>query len=175
MLWSDSLDPLVTGIATAWLAVLMLHAGQAKLRDRLLLVQHLAAYRVPDNWLTFLSIFVPLGELTSGIGLLTPWRSSAAAGCAALLLLYATVMAWHLRAGRSLDCGCGGEPLPLSWALVFRNVLLSLLCWPASWPMLQRAFSWVDLVLILSAVLLGVLIWAVFHQVLRHSRRTSMV
>ena len=175
MMWSDSLDPLATSIAMAWMAVLMLHAGQAKLRDRLLLVQHLSAYRVPDAWLTPMSVLVPLVEWVCGIGLLTPWRAWAAAGCAAVLVLYAAVMAWHLRAGRTLDCGCGGEPLPLSWALVLRNLLLGLLCWPASWPMPDRALGWTEQALILGAVLLGALLWGVFHQVLRHSRRASLV
>lgn len=173
--WSGMQDPLAIGIATAWLAVLMLHAGQSKARDRLLLLQHLSAYRVPDAWLTPLSVLVPMAELVCGVGLLSPWRFWGAVGSAVLLVLYAGAMAWHLRAGRALDCGCGGEPLPLSWALVVRNLLLALLCWPASWPMAQRELGWIDQAVILGAVVLGALLWAVFHQVLRHSRRTSLV
>jgi hypothetical protein len=172
---AGTFDPLVIGIATAWLAVLMLHAAQSKARDRLLLVQHLSAYRVPDAWLTPLSVLVPLSELLCGVGLLSPWRTWGAVACAAMLVLYAGAMAWHLRAGRQLDCGCGGEPLPLSWALVVRNLLLALLCWPASWPMAARELRWVDQAVILGAVILGALLWAVFHQVLRQSRRASTV
>lgn len=173
--WLAALDPLPVWIVTAWLAVLMLQAGGSKVKDRLLLVQHLSAYRVPTWALAPLSVLLPWAEIVAGVGLITPWRPGAAAACAGLLGVYAAAMAWHLRAGRELDCGCGGEPLPLSWALVGRNVLLLLLCWPASLPMSDRALHWGDRAVIVGAVVLGVLIWAVFHQVLRQTRRSSWV
>ena len=45
---------------------------------------------------------------------------------AALLMLYAGVMAINLLRGRpDIDCGCGGTPMPLSWTLVIRNLLLA--------------------------------------------------
>ena len=173
--FSLALDPLAVWIAAAWLAVLMLHAGLAKAMDRLLFVQHLGAYRVPDAWIWPLSVLLPAAELVCGALLLSPWRAMGAALCAAVLLLYALAMAWHRAAGRQLDCGCGGEPLPLSWALVARNVLLALLCWPAASPMAERELRWADQAVVLGAVLLGALLWAAFHQVLRQWRRTSTV
>lgn len=173
--FSLALDPLAVWIAAAWLAVLMLHAGLAKAMDRLLFVQHLGAYRVPDAWIWPLSVLLPAAELLCGALLLSPWRGLGAALCAALLLLYALAMAWHRAAGRQLDCGCGGEPLPLSWALVVRNALLALLCWPAAAQPSERVLRWTDQAVVLAAVLLGVLLWAAFHQVLRQWRRTSTV
>lgn len=169
------LDPLAVWIAAAWLSVLMLHAGLAKAMDRLLLVQHLGAYRVPDAWIWPLSLALPATEILCGAALLSPWRPLGAALCAALLLLYAGAMAWHRAAGRRLDCGCGGEPLPLSWALVARNALLVLVCLPAGAAMAERPLRWADQAVVLGAVLLGALLWAAFHQVLRQWRRAVTV
>lgn len=169
------LDPLAVWIAAAWLGVLMLHAGLTKAFDRLQFVQHLGAYRVPDGWIWPMSLLLPVAELLCGALLLTPWRAAAAVACGALLLLYAVAMAWHRAAGRQLDCGCGGEPLPLSWALVARNVLLLPVCWTAAAPMAERELRWADQAVVLGAVLLGALLWAAFHQVLRQVRRTSTV
>lgn len=170
-----ALDPLAVWIAAAWLAMLMLHAGLAKTLDRPLFVQHLAAYRVPDAALAPLGLALPALELLCGALLLSPWRPAGALAAAALLLLYAGTMAWHRAAGRALDCGCGGPPLPLSWALVLRNVALALLCLPAGAPMSQRSAGWADLAVVLAAVLLGALMWALCHQVLRQVRRTHPV
>jgi uncharacterized membrane protein YphA (DoxX/SURF4 family) len=165
-----TLDPLAAWIATAWLATLLLHAGLVKLLDRSLFMQHLAAYRVPDPLLTPLSGALPLAEVGFGLLLLSPWRVAGAAGAGALLLLYAASMAWHRKAGRRLDCGCGGEPLTLSWALVLRNLALTLLCLPASASLIPRAMQFADYGVTLGALLLGTLLWAAFHQVLRQTR-----
>lgn len=170
-----ALDPVVVWIATAWLAVLMLHAGAVKAMDRMLLVQHLGAYRVPDKWIAPMSVLLPMAEVSCGIGLLSPVRPFAALAGAVLLLLYATAMAWHLAAGRRPDCGCGGEPLLLSWALVVRNGFLALICLPAASQVAGRELRWADQAVVLGAVLLGILLWVAFHQVLRQVRRTSTV
>jgi hypothetical protein len=47
---------------------------------------------------------------------------------AALLTVYALGMGLNRARGRSfIDCGCGDEPVPLSLALILRNVVLSVL------------------------------------------------
>lgn len=169
------LDPLLVWMAAAWLAVLMLHAGLAKVMDRALFTQHLGAYRVPDAWIAPLSRLLPAAELLIGAALLSPWRPAAAAACAALLAVYAAAMAWHRAAGRRLDCGCGGEPLPLSWALVVRNGLLLLLCAAAGAATSERTLQWGDHAVVAAAVLLGALLWAACHQVLRQMARARAV
>jgi hypothetical protein len=169
------LDPLAFWIASLWLALLMLHAGLSKVRDRWSFAQHLAAYHVPERWVAPLGLLLPVLECLAGASLLTPWRVWGAALCASLLSLYAGAMAWHLLAGRRVDCGCGGEPLPISWALVLRNVLLLMLCWPAFLPVADRVLHWGDQAVMAGAVVLGALLWAVFHQVLRQMRRASAV
>jgi hypothetical protein len=164
------IDPLLVWIPSAWLAALFAHAGVAKLLDRPLFLQHLGAYRVPSRWQTPLQNGLPLVELGVAALLLSPWRALGAALGAALLLAYACAMAVHLRAGRRLDCGCGGAPLPLSWALVGRNVgLLVLTVWASQAPT-ERAMSLADHAVTAAALLLACLLWVAFHQVLRQQR-----
>lgn len=169
-----TLDPLPVWMAVACLAVLFAHAALAKLGDRALFQQHLAAYRVPDAVLAPLSWGLPLAEAASALLLLTPWRAAGAAGVAALLLLYAGAMALQLLRGRRPDCGCGGEPLPLSWALVLRNALLLLPAAAAAAPTAPRALGWADALLITATLLLATLLHAALHQLLRHHARLSL-
>ena len=83
-------------------------------------------------------------------------------------------MVINLARGRSdIDCGCGGEPLPLSWALVARNLLLMVMCALAAAEMTEREMQWADRAVVCGAVLLGSLLWAAFHQVLRQMRHTQ--
>lgn len=165
------LDPLLVWVAAAWLAALMLHAGQGKALDRARWLQHLAAYRVREAALAPLAVLLPTLELLCGALLLSPWRALGAGLAAALLLLYAGAMAWHLAAGRRPDCGCGGQPLALSWALVWRNLALAVLCLPAAAAVQARALTLGDMALLLAAVLLAAVLWSAFHQLLRQARR----
>ena len=61
------------------------------------------------------------------LGMATVW---AASGAASMLLIFAVAMGINLRRGRrQIDCGCfqGELKQPLSWTLVIRNTVLSLL------------------------------------------------
>ena len=106
------LDPLIPMIAAGGLAALLLLAAVAKLGDRDLFHQHIAAYRAPEALQPALVWALPLAEGVAALGLVSPWRAGAAVLAAALLLLYGAAMGWHLTQGRVLDCGCGGAPLP---------------------------------------------------------------
>lgn len=163
-----TLDPLLVWIAVACTATLFAHAAVAKAADRPLLEQHLAAYGVPLPLTPVLAWLVPAAEAVVALLLLTPWRAAGAAGAVALLLLYAAAMGWHRAQGHTLDCGCGGEPLPLSWALVLRNVCLALLAAAAGATMAVRALGLGDFAVIAAALLLATLLHAALHQVLRH-------
>lgn len=164
-----TLDPLLVWIAAAALATLLAHAALAKLGDRPLFEQHLAAYGVPLALTPLLAWALPLGEAALAVLLLwPPLRGAGAAGAAALLLAYGAAMAWHRLHGRALDCGCGGEPLPLSWALVLRNMLLALGAAVAAAPVGPRPLDLGDFAVVAGAVLLGALLYAALHQVLRH-------
>ena len=86
----------------------------------------LAAYDVvPDRLLGVAAPLVISLELATAAGLLI-LLPAALAAAAVLLTAYAAIIAWHLSQGRRLlDCGCGDRPTPISWAMVWRNVLLA--------------------------------------------------
>ena len=162
-----ALDPLLLMIAAGWVAALLLHAAVAKLADRALFHQHLAAYGTPEALQPALVWALPLAECAAALGLVTGARPLAAMLAAALLALYGGAMAWHLTRGHALDCGCGGAPLPLSWALVGRNALLAAVALAAALPADGRAIGLADFAVSAAAVALGALLYAGFTQVLR--------
>jgi hypothetical protein len=162
------LDPLFVWIAIASMAVLLGHAAIVKLQDLGLWSQHLAAYGVPA-WARSLAFWVlPGAEALAAALLLTPWRWIGAALAAGLLLLYGAVMALQRIQGRTPDCGCGGEPISVSWALVARNLVLVCLALTAGLPMSERSLDGGDYLVVAAAVVLATLMYAAFHQVLRH-------
>ncbi len=161
-------DPLFGWIAAAGLAVLFAHAALAKLLDRPLFVQHLAAYGIAGRRLAVTAQALPMVEAATALLLLTPWRAAGALLAGGLLLAYAAAMALHRARGRSLDCGCGGAPLPVSWVLVLRNLVLALLAVVAVLPVSARAMGLADFLVVAASVVLGSLLFAALNQLLRH-------
>ena len=168
------LDPLVAWIAASWLAVLFAHAALTKWADLALFDQHLAAYHLPAGLQAPARLAVPALELLCAVALLSPWRGAAAAGAALLLLAYAAAMAWHLARGQALDCGCGGEPLPVSWALVGRNAVLLGVASLAGAEVAERALGLADFAVVAASVPLAALLYAAFNELLRHQVATRM-
>lgn len=164
-----TLDPLALMLACGALVIVFVPAAWAKLADRSLFEQHLAAYGAPDAALPALAWALPLAEAAAALGLVTPWRAGAAALGTVLLLLYAAAMAWHRAHGRRLDCGCGGAPLPLSWALVARNLGLAGVAVLAAAPVATRDIGAADIATALGGLLLATLLYTAVHQVLRQS------
>lgn len=163
------MDPLIVWIAVAGLATLFAQAAVTKVTDLGLFEQHLAAYGVPHPLLGAAARLVPALEVGAALLLLVPpLRAAGATLAAGLLLAYAAAMAWHRAQGHALDCGCGGDPLPLSWALVLRNLVLATGAAVAAAPMSARALGLGDFAVIAAAVVLGTLLYAALHQVLRH-------
>ncbi len=162
-----SFDPLLVWIALACTATLFAHAAVAKATDLALFEQHLAAFGVPFGP-GIAARAIAAAEALVAITLFTPARSGGAALAVALLLLYATLMALHAARGHELDCGCGGEPLPVSWVLVLRNVALALLAALAGAPLAERPMGVGDLSVVAASLLLACLLYAAWHQVLRH-------
>lgn len=160
-------DPLLLMMACGCIAALLLHAALAKLSDRAEFAQHLAAYGVPAALQPALAWALPLTEALLALALVTPWRSAAALAAAALLASYGAVMAWHVLQGHVLDCGCGGEPLPVSAWLVARNAVLAALATVAAQPGSGRAVDAGDFAVAAAAVLLATLLYAAFNQLLR--------
>lgn len=166
-----AVDPLAVGMACALLATLFAHAALTKATDLPLLEQHLSAYGVPFTALAATARLLAAGEALVALLLLSPWRAVGAAGALALLLAYAGAMAWHRLQGHELDCGCGGEPLSVSWVLVARNLVLAALALLAFAPAVPRAMGLADFAVIAGAVVMGTLLYAALHQVLRHAGR----
>lgn len=165
----DPIDPLMAWIAAAAIAALFAHAALTKFAGLALLEQHLAAYRVPYRLLGGLSRALPAAELLAALMLLSPLRVAGALLAAVLLLAYAAAMGWQRAHGRRLDCGCGGPPLPVSWALVARNAVLAATAALAALPVAERALSPAEFFVVAAAVLMGTVLYAAFNQVLRQS------
>lgn len=163
-----TLDPLLAWIAVACVATLFAHAALAKFADAALFEQHLAAYGLPYRLLPLATRLVPALEAAAALLLLTPWRVAGALLAAVLLLGYGALMALHLARGRSLDCGCGGEALPVSWPLVLRNLMLAALALAAVVPTSPRPMTGGDFLVVAAALLLATLLYAALHQLLRH-------
>jgi hypothetical protein len=167
------IDPLVVWIALACTVTLFAHAAVSKAMDRALVEQHLAAYGVPHAMLGAAAIVLPAVEALVALLLFTPWRVAGAALAVALLVIYGAAMAQALARGRRLDCGCGGEPLAVSWALVVRNAGLAAVAVLAGATMAERPMGVGDFLVVSAALLLACLLFAALHQVLRHHARPA--
>lgn len=168
MIANIGIDPLPAAIAAAVIALLFAHAALGKWADLALQEQQLAAYGVPMPLLALGARLLPVLESLAAVLLLSPLRAAGGLLAAALLLVYAAAMAWHRWHGHALDCGCGGEPLPVSWALVLRNAALAALAGLAAAPMTQRSLGVADFAVLAASLALATLLYAAFNQVLRH-------
>jgi hypothetical protein len=163
-LWAD---PLWVMLAAISIATLLGHAAMTKFADRSRFDQHLAAYGIPVAMLPLAAWAVPLAEVALAVALLTPWRPVAAVLAAALLAAYGLAMTWHLARGHRLDCGCGGEPMDVSWWLVLRNALLAVVAVAASSAAPLRDLGLGDLAALAASLALLALLYAALHEVLR--------
>lgn len=121
--------------ASLCIGLIFLAAGLTKLRHRQLLPGVIANYRLlPEEWVNMIARVLPGAEIALGAMLIAGEHRVAPVAAVALLLLFAYAIAVNIRRGRhAIDCGCGRPQLKqvLSWALVSRNVLLSLMLVPA--------------------------------------------
>lgn len=159
-------NPLWVLIAASALAVLFAHAALLKAADRELMIHHLAGYGIPVGVRRGLGHWVIVLEGSAAAALLSPWRSVGAYLAAALLGIYAVAMAIQLLQRRVIDCGCGGQALPISWVLIGRNILLIGFAWAASQPADMQDLMWSDFWVVMAAVLLMVVLYTTIHQVL---------
>jgi hypothetical protein len=109
-----------------------LTAAVGKMRHWSVLRGVVANYRLLPQWLEAAVTYglPPVEALLGAALLLGQMAAWAAAGAAALLLMFAFAMGINLRRGRRhIDCGCFQSALkqPLSWTLVIRNAVLACL------------------------------------------------
>ena len=125
---------LAEGLVTAalgvrlFVAAVFVLAARHKLLNRLEFRGIVAQYRlVPDSTSALLGLVIPLTEIAAAVALLVAPLIGAVLA-ALLLCLYAGAIAVNLVRGRQhIDCGCGGESTPLSYALVGRNLFMAMM------------------------------------------------
>jgi uncharacterized membrane protein YphA (DoxX/SURF4 family) len=125
------LDPALLGVLRFFLALVLLHAAQHKLRDPASFAGSIADYRIlPASLASAAGALLSALELSIGIAILVPATAPQAAAAAALLLLVysGAILVNLLRGRRDLDCGCSGPARrrPIGEELLFRNALLVL-------------------------------------------------
>lgn len=86
-----------------------------------------------------------------------------------MLLLYAGAMLVNLLRGRStIDCGCGraGAGQTISYALVIRNIVISLLAFLATQGLFVTSISQPQLLLGMAGLLVTVLLYSAINELL---------
>ena len=146
------LDPVVARAVGAALSVILLTAGWQKLRDPALFRATLANYRLlPESWLWWVALLLPLWEISAGALLLFPTnRVAAALLTTGLLCVVTAAVVINLGRGRTaIDCGCGGfgghvGEQTLSWALAVRNAVLLAAALLVPGEQEVRVLVWID-------------------------------
>jgi len=152
---------LLAWVISGFIGALFLAAAMHKLQDPMLFYAQVDAYRLlPTAWSWWLSKFLPWLEVLLVVLIFVPVSASWAAwGAAALLLIYGGAIAVNVMRGRDdLDCGCGGQPVRISWKLVLRNGLMALAIGTA--PLYQLTAGELSDAVIAAGC--GILIWMVY-------------
>jgi hypothetical protein len=151
--------------ARTLVALIFLTAAYGKLRHWAVFQGVVANYRLlPEVLVAPVAYLLPPVEALLGIALPlslgTPWPEGAAAS---LLLLFAIAMGINIGRGRRhIDCGCFQSALEqsLSWKLVIRNVVLSLLLGGAAF---ERGLPG-DLFMLVNGLLVGVVLFLILQS-----------
>jgi hypothetical protein len=171
-------DPVAVGAVVGALALVLFAAAWHKVAQAEVFAAALQAYElIPVGAVLAVGRALPVVEAAIGIGMLVPLtRQPALIGFAALMLLYAGAMGMNLLRGRrQIDCGCGGESHPLSWALVLRNAVLAALALSVSGPTRQRGFEWLDGMTLVAGVLAFYGLYLLFDELLRQASRLGQL
>jgi hypothetical protein len=149
MLALPAIDPLLVVTAAGFIALLLARAAVHKASDFVAFQGTLSDYRIlPEQLLAPATVALIIVETALALGLLwSETRPVAGVGAAVLLAIYGAAMAIPLSQGRTeISCGCGGPTDQLSPGLLVRNGLLAAVALVAAAPMLERAFTWLDLI-----------------------------
>ena len=162
-----NLDPAIVTIARLAIGGLLLYAAVHKLSHMLDFRLALGAYQLVPLWaVTPMAYGFALAETGLAVACLAQ-VPEAFLGAFALLAIYTAAIAVNLARGMdSIDCGCGGPPQPLSFALVVRNALLLSACVAAASTAAVRELVWVDGLTIALGVGVLVLLYATMNQLL---------
>ncbi len=167
-------DPVAVGAAVGALALILFAAAWHKLSEPEVFAGALQAYQLlPTALVSAAARLLPVLEILLGIGMLVPaTRAPALLATALLMLGYASAIGINLLRGRDqIDCGCGGESHPLSWALVARNAVLAVAALAVAGPTVERGFVWLDGVTLIVGVLAFYTLYLMADELLRQSSR----
>lgn len=167
-------DPVVVGAVVGTLALILFAAAWHKLSEPEVFAGALQAYRLlPAAVVPVAARVLPFLEIVLGIAVLVPAsRAPALIATALLMVAYASAMGINLMRGREqIDCGCGGEAHPLSWALVVRNIVLAAAALVVAGPARERGFEWLDGVTLVVGVLAFYALYLMADELLRQSSR----
>ncbi len=165
-------DPFVVYPSRFGVGILLCGAAAHKLRDLSRFEAVLGGYQIFPVWLIPLLVrLVPVLELLTGVALFFSMSAEFAALVSATLFLgYGVLLFFSLRRGTLVaDCGCsfgGAKNQPvnvpvtqLSSALIWRNLVLSLISMNLEQAMTQRDLGLFDV----TAIFLFTLIGAAFY------------
>jgi hypothetical protein len=126
----EAVANLLSGVGTGVLALVFARSASHKLTQFAFFSATLGEYRLlPKALMMPAAVALTFAEaLTIGLLIVPDSRIFGAMLAAGLLSLYALAMAINLRRGRyRMDCGCGGLGQMISWPLVTRNSVLTVL------------------------------------------------
>ncbi len=171
-------DPVVSLLAALALALLFAGASVHKWREPASFASAVTGYDVlPTSLTPFLVRLIPLVELTLALCLLvSASRHAALLASAAVLILYASVMAQALLRGRQLnDCGCGwgSARQTASWGAVWRNGVMAAFVMPIALidDMRARDLTLLDGFTLTMAIALSALLYALTNRLLTNHYR----
>lgn len=176
------IDPVFTSVLGISFSVLFGLAALGKIRFYKQFQRVLRSYKLfPEAALSATAVLITGMEVIASMSLwLSPLRVSGALMAAILLTSYALGMAINLRRNRrNLDCGChlgSGQVQPITWFLVSRNLMLSVLVLMLFFSPVDRLLGVYDyLVILMGLGVLGLLYFIVDglidNQVLLNSYR----
>ena len=184
--WSAALpgvagDPALHLALRAALAAMMASAAFHKASDLARFREVFAGYRVlPRRVALATAGAVPLVEGLLAVGVALPvsrlLAATAAAGIAALMLLYAAALGANVvRGRRDMDCGCTGPAnrVPVGLPLVLRNVLLAAAALLLVPPPAPRELGAVDALTVACATLVLACTWNAAHRLLASAPAAS--
>lgn len=170
------MDPAVSLALRAAFAVLLATAALHKLRDSARFRAVLVAYDVlPGRSVAAVAAAVAPVEalLATGVAF---GSAAAALAAAVLMLVYAAAIETNVRRGRrDIDCGCTGAAarVPLSRALVARNLGLAASLLLLVLPVTPRALSWIDGASVLAATAALAACWMASERLLAVAPRAA--
>lgn len=172
------MDPAVTLALRCSFALLLASAASHKLRDLARFRAILEAYEIlPAAAVAAVAPLVAAVELALAAllasGLVAPF---AAAATSALMLAYAAALQVNVQRGRSgLDCGCAGpaSSVPVSPALVVRNLVLAAAALLIALPASGRPLAVLDFASAATAVLVLSACWLATGRMLALAPRVA--